>query len=91
MRRSLKRIYRRSTIRHLLYVSLLNRIAFINFILGFWISGIPINIALRQIKYLNNIVEQDHRFIKMITKLRKRLHVDSENLDIFEQFYGLVA
>ena len=26
---------------------------------------------MRQIKYLNNIVEQDHRFIKEITKLMK--------------------
>ena len=28
-------------------------------------------IEIRQIKYLNNIVEQDHRFIKKITKLMK--------------------
>ena len=28
-------------------------------------------IEVRQIKYLNNIVEQDHRFIKKITKLMK--------------------
>lgn len=28
-------------------------------------------IEIRQIKYLNNIVEQDHRFIKKITKLTK--------------------
>ena len=25
-------------------------------------------ISIRQIKYLNNIIEQDHRFIKRITK-----------------------
>jgi len=27
-------------------------------------------IELRQVKYLNNIVEQDHRFIKRLTKPR---------------------
>jgi len=31
--------------------------------------GIFIPILVRQIKYLNNIVEQDHRSIKRITKL----------------------
>jgi IS6 family transposase len=29
---------------------------------------IPENCELRQVKYLNNIVEQDHRFIKRLTK-----------------------
>lgn len=29
---------------------------------------IPIACALRQVKYLNNLVEQDHRFIKRLTK-----------------------
>jgi IS6 family transposase len=29
---------------------------------------IPENCELRQVKYLNNIVEQDHRFIKRVTK-----------------------
>jgi len=28
-------------------------------------------ITVRQIKYLNNIVEQDHRFVKQITKPMK--------------------
>ena len=34
-------------------------------------SGIFLQITVRQIKYLNNIVEQDHRFIKKITKPMK--------------------
>src|SRR6266496_5120585 len=29
---------------------------------------IPIQCELRQVKYLNNLVEQDHRFIKRLTK-----------------------
>jgi len=29
---------------------------------------LPKNVSLRQIKYLNNIVEQDHRFIKRIVR-----------------------
>ena len=29
---------------------------------------IPENCELRQVKYLNNIVEQDHQFIKRVTK-----------------------
>ena len=29
---------------------------------------IPLNCELRQVKYLNNLVEQDHRFIKRLTK-----------------------
>ena len=29
---------------------------------------LPETIELRQVKYLNNIVEQDHRFIKRLTK-----------------------
>ena len=37
----------------------------------FSICGLPQQIAVRQIKYLNNIVEQDHRFIKKITKPMK--------------------
>ena len=27
---------------------------------------LPINVGIRQIKYLNNIIEQDHRFIKRV-------------------------
>ena len=60
-----------------------------------------IQITLRQIKYLNNIVEQDHRGIKKITKPMmsfKAFHAPestiagiTENLTIFEQFYGLAA
>ncbi|GHO80138.1 IS6 family transposase [Ktedonobacter sp. SOSP1-85] len=30
---------------------------------------LPENCALRQVKYLNNLVEQDHRFLKRLTKL----------------------
>jgi len=29
---------------------------------------LPKNVNLRQIKYLNNVVEQDHRFIKRIIR-----------------------
>ncbi len=29
---------------------------------------LPETCALRQVKYLNNLVEQDHRFIKRLTK-----------------------
>jgi len=71
-----------------------------------------LQIEVRQIKYLNNIVEQDHRGIKRITKpmmgfkafysaeatlsgielhhmLRKNQHVNSDKLNIFEQYYAL--
>ena len=34
-------------------------------------NGVPEKVTVRQIKYLNNIVEQDHRFIKKITKPMK--------------------
>jgi putative transposase len=37
----------------------------------FTLTGVFIQITIRQIKYLNNIVEQDHRFIKKITKQMK--------------------
>lgn len=37
----------------------------------FIMSGLFIQLTVRQIKYLNNIVEQDHRFIKKITKPMK--------------------
>jgi len=37
----------------------------------FMFGGIFHQIDIRQIKYLNNIVEQDHRFIKKITKPMK--------------------
>ena len=37
----------------------------------FMLTGVFIQITIRQIKYLNNIVEQDHRFIKKITKQMK--------------------
>ena len=73
-----------------------------------------IQIQIRQIKYLNNIVEQDHRGIKRIVKpmmgfkafhsaeatlagielcrmLKKRQHINSENVFAFEQFYALAA
>ena len=31
-------------------------------------SQLPATTELRQVKYLNNLVEQDHRFIKRLTK-----------------------
>ena len=37
----------------------------------FMMGGLFIQLTVRQIKYLNNIVEQDHRFIKKITKPMK--------------------
>lgn len=37
----------------------------------FMLGGIFLQTIVRQIKYLNNIVEQDHRFIKKITKPMK--------------------
>ena len=37
----------------------------VNVILKF--TGIGRTITIRQVKYLNNILEQDHRFIKRIT------------------------
>ncbi len=37
-------------------------------VLAFMLGGFFYQIMIRQIKYLNNIVEQDHRFIKKITK-----------------------
>lgn len=41
------------------------------FALLFLLGGLFLQIEIRQIKYLNNIVEQDHRFIKKITKPMK--------------------
>lgn len=37
----------------------------------FMLSGIFLQVTVRQIKYLNNIVEQDHRFVKKIAKPMK--------------------
>lgn len=37
----------------------------------FMMGGVFLQINVRQVKYLNNIVEQDHRFIKKITKQMK--------------------
>lgn len=77
-------------------------------------GGLPLQMTVRQIKYLNNIIEQDHRFVKKITDgmrgfkafhsaeatlsgielhhmLRKNQHTQSNELTIFEQFYGLAA
>jgi putative transposase len=31
------------------------------------LGGLPLNMTLRQIKYLNNIIEQDHQFVKKTT------------------------
>lgn len=31
------------------------------------LGGFPLQMTVRQIKYLNNIIEQDHRFVKKIT------------------------
>jgi transposase, IS6 family len=30
---------------------------------------LPHSVGFRQVKYLNNLVEQDHRFVKRLTKL----------------------
>jgi putative transposase len=40
----------------------------LQFALLFMLGGVFMQITVRQIKYLNNIVEQDHRFVKRITK-----------------------
>jgi transposase-like protein len=32
------------------------------------IGVLPASVELRQVKYLNNLIEQDHRFIKRLTK-----------------------
>jgi putative transposase len=37
----------------------------------FMLGGVFMQVLVRQIKYLNNIVEQDHRFVKKITKPMK--------------------
>ncbi|HHT0595090.1 TPA: IS6 family transposase [Legionella anisa] len=37
----------------------------------FMFGGLFVQLTVRQIKYLNNIVEEDHRFIKKITKPMK--------------------
>jgi len=34
----------------------------------FILGDISVQILVRQVKYLNNIVEQDHRFVKKITR-----------------------
>ncbi len=39
--------------------------------LPFMLGGLFVQLTVRQIKYLNNIVGQDHRFIKKITKPMK--------------------
>jgi putative transposase len=51
-----------------------------------FILGSPWNqVTVRQIKYLNNMVEQDHRFIKKITKammgLIKNSSTDKERIN----------
>lgn len=43
----------------------------LNLALLFLLGGVFVQITVRQIKYLNNTVEQDHRFIKKITKPMK--------------------
>lgn len=47
----------------------------IQLVLLFIFGGVPIQIMVRQVKYLNNIVEQDHRFVKKITKPMKGFKV----------------
>ena len=77
-------------------------------------GGLHLQMTIRQIKYLNNIIEQDHRFVKKITNvmrgfkafhsaeatlagielhymLRKKQHRQSNDMTIFQQFYGLAA
>ena len=36
---------------------------------------LPLSVELRQNKYLNNRVEQDHRFIKLLTKPGRGFHL----------------
>ena len=43
----------------------------LHLVLMFMWGGLFVQLTVRQIKYLNNIVEQDHRFIKKITKPMK--------------------
>ncbi|CAM4428799.1 MAG: hypothetical protein LEGION0403_FIIPPAGN_02737 [Legionella sp.] len=49
----------------------------INLHLGllFMLGGLFVQLTMRQIKYLNNIVEQEHRFIKKITRPMKGFKV----------------
>lgn len=37
-------------------------------------SELPVSVELRQNKYLNNLIEQDHRFIKRLTKPEMGFH-----------------
>ena len=43
----------------------------LHLVLLFRLGGVFTQISVRQIKYLNNIVEQDHQFVKTITKPMK--------------------
>ncbi len=43
----------------------------LHLVLLFMVGGLFTQVSVRQIKYLNNIVEQDHRFVKKITKPMK--------------------
>lgn len=60
--------------------------------LQFMLGGIFTQITVRQIKYLNNIVEQDHRFVKKITKPMKgfkEFHSAAETLAGIEHHHML--
>ena len=60
---------------------------------------LPINVGIRQIKYLNNIIEQDHRSIKGIEIMHiiKKGHVDTLNrcvlaeVNFINQLFGITA
>lgn len=47
----------------------------------YMLGGLPIQLTVRQIKYLNNIIEQDHRFVKKITN----------SMRDFKEFHSLEA
>jgi len=43
----------------------------LHLVILFMLGGPFLQLTIRQVKYLNNIVEQDHRFVKKITKPMK--------------------
>jgi putative transposase len=67
-------------------------------------NGTPelINFEIRQCKYVNNIVEQDHRFIKWriqqglgagieIVHMIKKKQLNTQEQSMFKSFYSLAA
>ena len=58
----------------------------------FMLGGVFMQMTVRQIKYLNNIVEQDHQFVKKITKPMKgfkAFHSDESTLSGIELHHML--